>query len=139
MKRYVLGFAFSPTLEKVVLIQKRKPEFQHGKFNGVGGKIEEGETPAEAMKREFEEETTVNCGEARWTQYVTMDAPDWICFCFFTILSQVEFDKAITATTEFIVKSSVGELPTGCMRNLHWLIPMALNWDSAVTSVIYNN
>src|SRR5437899_9779920 len=41
----------------VVLIQKVKPAWQSGLLNGVGGKIELGETPLDAMRREFAEET----------------------------------------------------------------------------------
>lgn len=55
MKNYVLGFLF--THSGVVLIQKNTPEWQRGKLNGIGGSIEEGETPYAAMVREFAEET----------------------------------------------------------------------------------
>lgn len=44
MQEYVLGFAFTPKdlkgNQKVVLIEKLKPEWQKGKFNGIGGKLE---------------------------------------------------------------------------------------------------
>jgi len=55
-KTYVAGFMFSPDLENVVLIEKQKPEWQKGKYNAVGGKIEDGETPQhkrwlESLKR----------------------------------------------------------------------------------------
>lgn len=53
---YVAGFMFSKDLSKVLLIRKLKPVWQRGLLNGVGGKIEEGETPLMAMTREFREE-----------------------------------------------------------------------------------
>jgi len=59
MIKYALGFLFSKDKEKVVLIKKTKPEWQAGFLNGVGGKVEQGETYVEAMIREFEEETGV--------------------------------------------------------------------------------
>jgi len=137
MNHYVLGFAFSSDLERVILIQKRKPDFQHGKLNGVGGKIEASDTSAEnAMMREFSEETAVYIGA--WTNFVTMTGPDWKCLCFFTILSNSVFDSAKTAEHEFIVRCKVNDLPAACMRNLHWLIPMALNWDQTCREVIYS-
>ena len=43
MKKYTLGFIFTPALDKVLLVHKISPEWQAGKINGVGGKIEEGE------------------------------------------------------------------------------------------------
>jgi 8-oxo-dGTP diphosphatase len=55
--QYVNGFLFDPTLLKVALIRKNKPVQQEGLLNGVGGKIDRGETPLQAMCREFKEET----------------------------------------------------------------------------------
>lgn len=54
---YVLGFMFNLAESKVLLVWKNRPAWQAGKLNGVGGKIEEGETPIQAMNREFAEET----------------------------------------------------------------------------------
>ena len=45
---YVVGLLFSPDRNTVVLINKTKPDWQAGKLNGVGGKIEEGESPLNA-------------------------------------------------------------------------------------------
>ena len=42
-----------------ILLAMKKRGFGEGKYNGVGGKIEEGETPEEAMIRETEEEIMV--------------------------------------------------------------------------------
>lgn len=53
---YVAGFLFSENLLSVALIRKEKPAWQKGCLNAIGGKIEENETPFEAMKREFTEE-----------------------------------------------------------------------------------
>src|SRR5690349_13991679 len=42
---YALGFLFDGT-GRVVLIRKRRPAWQAGLLNGVGGKVEPGEAPA---------------------------------------------------------------------------------------------
>ena len=55
-KTYVAGFLFSPDRSRVLLIRKNRPAWQAGKLNGLGGKIEPGETPPQAMRREFREE-----------------------------------------------------------------------------------
>jgi 8-oxo-dGTP pyrophosphatase MutT (NUDIX family) len=58
MKEYVIVFA-SPVdahQNNVLLILKDRPEWQKGKFNLPGGKMEEGETPIEAAVRELKEE-----------------------------------------------------------------------------------
>ncbi len=39
MKLYVVGFMFTEDEKQVVLIEKKRPEWQAGKLNGVGGKI----------------------------------------------------------------------------------------------------
>lgn len=54
---YVLGIMFSEDEKKVLTIWKNRPSWQAGKLNGIGGKIEAGESPLEAMHREFIEET----------------------------------------------------------------------------------
>jgi 8-oxo-dGTP diphosphatase len=58
MIKYVLAFIFD-TNNNIWLIEKQKPSWQKGKLNGIGGKIEEGETEDEAMYRELEEEAGV--------------------------------------------------------------------------------
>jgi 8-oxo-dGTP diphosphatase len=57
MIRYSAGFLFSKDYKQVLLIKKEKPDWQRGLYNGVGGKVEPGETELNCMIREFEEET----------------------------------------------------------------------------------
>lgn len=58
MTKYVVGFLID-TNWNVVLIRKNRPTWQKNKLNGPGGKIEDGETPEQAMKREFTEEAGI--------------------------------------------------------------------------------
>ncbi len=71
MTAYVVGFAFDDD-ENVALVRKKRPEWQKGYLNGVGGKIEEGESSRAAMVREFEEETGLGVPEHEWEQFVAM-------------------------------------------------------------------
>ena len=57
---------FSLDKQFVALIRKNRPEWQAGKLNGIGGKIEDGEHPRYAMVREFREETGVETNEEDW-------------------------------------------------------------------------
>ncbi len=50
-------FLFSEDRRRVVLINKKRPEWQAGLQNGIGGKVLEGEIYLQAMIREFKEET----------------------------------------------------------------------------------
>lgn len=67
MKRWCLGFAFSPDLENVLLLKKGKT-MHIGKWNGLGGTIENDETSLEGMNREFQEESGIAYHKAEWIQ-----------------------------------------------------------------------
>lgn len=54
-KSYTLVFCRDQTNEKILLGMKKRG-FGAGKWNGFGGKVEEGETVVQAAKRELEEE-----------------------------------------------------------------------------------
>lgn len=123
MKEYVLGFMFSSDLERVVLIRKNRPEWQKDKLNGVGGKIEVGETSDLAMIREFAEETGFLHGD--WTKLGVMRFPEaWVhVFCS----SMVDVALVGTCTDEQVGQYSVSRvcLQEDVIPNLSWLIPMA--------------
>lgn len=76
MQEYACGFLFSEDRSRVLLIRKRRPAWQAGKLNGVGGKIEPGETPLQAMRREFREEAGVDIAD--WQQVLRLSGPDWV-------------------------------------------------------------
>ena len=46
--RYVVGFAFSADMSRVLLIRKNRPLWMAGKLNGIGGRAEHGEGLVEA-------------------------------------------------------------------------------------------
>jgi 8-oxo-dGTP pyrophosphatase MutT (NUDIX family) len=64
-KDYVVGFAFD-AYGSVALIQKQRPTWQKGKWNGIGGSREQAETGSEAMAREFYEETGMRTKPEDW-------------------------------------------------------------------------
>ena len=63
---YVCAFVMDHD-KNILLIRKKKPDWQAGYLNGVGGKIEFGETIREAMNREFFEETGITIEKHNWT------------------------------------------------------------------------
>lgn len=119
----VVGFAFDPTLERVLLIEKNRPEWQKGYLNGPGGKIEPGETPVEAMQREFREETGIDHPD--WEHYATLVADGVSIWCFRAILN---IDAAGQTTDERLVRAFPDKMMANpkVMHNLRWLIPMAM-------------
>ncbi|XMB86598.1 NUDIX domain-containing protein [Mycoplasmatota bacterium WC44] len=56
MKELVIGMVFDPTRENLLMLKRKKDPY-FGKVNGIGGKVESGESHEEAMIRELKEET----------------------------------------------------------------------------------
>ena len=69
---YVVGFMFDKDMTNVALIRKRKPAWQAGLLNGIGGSIESGEIPVDAMRREFKEEAGVDVPVSDWRHFLSM-------------------------------------------------------------------
>ena len=58
-KNYVVIMLFNKDYSKLLLIKRNKKPYK-GCWNGIGGKIENDETPLEAAKRECMEETGIS-------------------------------------------------------------------------------
>lgn len=128
MKEFCLGFAF-PTVElsreEVVLIRKEKPDFQKGKLNGIGGKVENGETGVGAMVREFREETGVDTLAEEWKHVCTFIIED--CHIHVFTSNHCRFGACRTMEEEQIMIRQVSSLWSYYkMENLGWLVPMCL-------------
>ena len=120
--RYVVGFMFDETKTRVLLIHKKRPTWQEGKLNGIGGRIEAGETPDDAMRREFNEEVGIDCDS--WKYFCTLsDEREWQIDFFYAVGDVYSVE---TLTDEIPQVFSVNALPSMVIPNLRWLIPMAL-------------
>lgn len=88
---YVLGFAFTKDLKQVALIRKKRPEWQAGKLNGIGGKVNINEVPLLAMVREFQEEACLNTGVLDWVEVDTLyrDNDTVAIYCFATCVDDM--------------------------------------------------
>lgn len=101
----------------VVLIEKTKPEWQKGKYNFVGGKIEEGESPVECMVREFFEETGVQTQISDWKYLGKMMREDnFECFVFVSEGEQFEAVKTMTEERVFLLEKGHFEGSIGFQR-----------------------
>lgn len=130
---YVLGFMFSPDAELVALICKDKPAWQKGALNGIGGKIEEGETPIEAMVREFEEETGCKTSKEQWNYYALMTGNNdggeggFLCHCFAAI-GNMRWLKTVDENEPVCIvpwKGLVGSRRK-MLDNLPWIVPLGM-------------
>ena len=128
---YVLGFLF--VKGQVVLISKLRPDFQAGKLNGVGGHIEPGETPNQAMAREWFEET----GERRenWDKFCSLELSDCVIYCFRAVDTNT---TAHTMTDEYVHLIPLEFLYLyHRMPNLDWMIPLAMSGDRLTRFIKY--
>jgi 8-oxo-dGTP diphosphatase len=126
---YVCGFMFEPMGGIVVMTLKDRPVWQAGKLNGVGGKIESGEQPRDAMVREFKEEAGLDTDPDQWREFATLSGPDFRVH-FFRTFSH-EWNLARTMESEQIVAVPTGQLfSRPRVPNLDFLIPLALNRDN---------
>jgi 8-oxo-dGTP diphosphatase len=145
-KIYCAGFMFMPRAlghdnsTRVILIEKNRPDWQKGKLNAVGGRLDEGETPAQAMVREFNEETGIVTVESHWREFCLLDhrSADGLVH-FFSAHWRSEMGFARSMTDENIHVVDIKKPKHGdpeWMRNLDWLIPMALDTSEVVANVV---
>lgn len=129
MIKYVVGFAFSRCKKDVLLIKKLKPEWQKNRFNGIGGKIEEGESPESAIEREFFEETGIRIPQVEWRLFAKMEFDGSEMYCFTIYTNRIY--QARTTETEEIFQFSTKEAihHARLITNLRTLIPMAIDED----------
>lgn len=131
MTLYSLGFMFSENRRFVALINKIKPRWQSGLLNGIGGKLEPGESFVEAMVREFQEETGVATSPSDWREICVMESPRWKVVAF-SAFSDCVFDvKTLTEEKVNVVGiQGVFRSDDPQVSNLPWLIALALDPDN---------
>lgn len=139
MQHYCLGFLFTTDHSKMAVVLKNKPKWQAGRYNAIGGKIEEGESAYQSMIREFKEETGLSI--TNWRKFCILADAKTEVFCVQCFVSFIDsLDGLQTMEEEQISAINVDDLlkmnPSQMLQNLKWLIPMALDKDnlSAVVS-----
>ena len=124
MKLYTLGFIFNTTFERVVLITKNRPEWQKGRLNGVGGKIEENETPDACIVREVREETGYSTEANDWTHVAGLRSLDWHMDVL-GIIHHGDEEAIQSLTDERVGWYEVAQLPEAVLSNVPWLVYMS--------------
>ena len=124
-QRFCVGYLFSPDLTKVVLIRKNRPDWQATKLNGVGGKLQDGETPLRGMQREFLEETGLEHWD--WEPLARLEFDEAVVWFFWG--KSCLYDLCETKTDEGVGIYKIGLLSTlELVPNSRWLIPMAISF-----------
>lgn len=130
--KYVCGFLFDHSGQSIALIRKKYPAWQAGMMNGVGGRIEAGEEPLAAMKREFLEEAKLDI--TAWKHFCTLNNMDAIIHWFVARTDYTIARDEDCATSALYVKSPepVFWCRVNCLDgldlipNTRWLIVMAM-------------
>lgn len=131
---YVNGFLFSPDKKKIVLIRKKRPTWQENKLNGIGGRIEQNETPYDAMQREFSEEAGLEIND--WHKFAKMEGTDWVVHMF--VSYSEDYNKAYSKTDEEIEIHYVFDIANlEVIPNLKWLIPMSIDDENIFNDITY--
>ena len=121
---YVLGFAFT-TDGRVALIQKKRPAWQAGKLNGIGGKVEATEDSLSAMRREFREETGVDTPAKAWQYRGRMFGEAWSVFVFTCTLEIIKNVRTMEDERVFLLDlDNTDALNDKTIENVHALIQL---------------
>ncbi len=134
MIEYVLGFMFD-SQKNVALIQKNRPAWQAGLLNGIGGKIENGESPNFAMSREFFEETGFRSDPSSWYRYVVYTGKDFIIHIFYRYGPLEELTTTTDEKVSIIKYADINSENT--ITNIPWLINMALSMEREHANIFY--
>ncbi len=140
--KYVLGFLFDKSLSRVLLLNKNRGPIEKlkGRLNGCGGRWEDGEDAASAMRRESIEETGLDLD---WCNYASLGNSSGFSMELFYSVSDKIYDFQ-QKEDEIYDIYSVTHYPQSRffpnylnpiypyeqfphMENLQWMIPMALN------------
>lgn len=151
MKRHVLGYAFAldPLGQypaTVLLIHKKRPAFLAGMWNGIGGKIEPGETGLQAMVREFKEECGITTRQKEWERiahaaYPSVDSQMDVYRCFLPISQLLRYR---TMTDEVVCHFDVdrvledgGKSRLTITQEAQYFIPMAIDRRERYAGVVH--
>jgi len=131
MTDMVVGLLYDDYCEHVLMIRKNKPEWQKGKLNGIGGKIKEGETPLQAMVREFHEETGEFLNASKWEHCIeykcTFNEVDPYTVHFFASLcyNHIWMSSLKCPEEESLEIVEVNNMYNeNVIENLRWIVPM---------------
>jgi len=130
MELLTVGFVFDASLEHVLLLHKKKPDWQVGRLNGLGGKVEDGETAVACVARECREETCLNIPTERWTKCATVHQTDATgnekVVDFFATTHEGDLSDAKRGDYEDVEWfNCLAPLPNNTLQNLHFLVPLA--------------
>ena len=124
MVHYTLGAFFRDDYKKVLLMEKKTPEWQRDKKSFPGGKIQELESPVYSLVREFSEETGYFVPPEDWIYCGVINAR---CVYTVDIYAAAFNNHKVLPVTDFHEGypcwADISRLPENVLPNLRWMIP----------------
>lgn len=106
---------------------KKEGDVHRGKYNGLGGKLDAGETPEECVIREVREESGLRVPDPRLRGVLTFpafkDGEDWLVFVYTATAFEGELGECAEGTLEWVDDGKILDLPLweGDREFLPWL------------------
>ena len=126
IKQYTLGFIFDMPLYNVLLIRKERPDWQRGRLNGIGGKVELNERSERCIVREVAEECGLVTSEQDWTKIGNMHGNMW-SVDIYAYVHAGDASEAYSVGDEEIGWYQISKLPDNVLTNIPWLIQLSLD------------
>ncbi|MHB8578431.1 MAG: NUDIX hydrolase [Ignavibacteriaceae bacterium] len=116
MKLATLCYVIDKKKNRTLMLHRVKKvnDFHEGKWNGLGGKLEIGETPEECVVREIKEESGLTISDPRLHGFITFPLfdgiDDWYVFVFTAENYSGEIIESAEGNLEWIPSESITSL-----------------------------
>ncbi len=124
MIQATLAFVFDKKLSQVLLIKKEKPVVHAGLLNGLGGKLETGESHLECVMREIEEEAGLKIAAGKWQRVGDLFWENWNVSIWTCV---IDVPKNHTFPDQNVNWYAASPVPKNSIENLEWLIPLSVD------------
>jgi len=130
-----LAFVFDKKLSQVLLIKKEKPVAHAGLLNGLGGKLETGESHLECVMREVEEEAGLKITADAWQRVGDMYWENWNVSIWTSVIDKPKNHFFPDPNVDWCSASPV---PKNSIENLEWLIPLSVDVNKKIIDKLKN-
>lgn len=120
---YSMGIVFDG--DDICLIEKIQPSWMEGLLNGLGGRLEDNETPIDCMVREFLKETGLLIPTYMWRHKLILKFAECNVYCFCSDYLALKSSVKSQMDEEVFVINYKSALNSGMLvPGLSWIIPL---------------